>query len=106
MVVETKDTPAAQARTYRQFIAGDSAASATSDTYERRNPATGAHVETIPWGGVEDARKAIAAARAAFDAGTWAKAPATQRATVLRAVAAKIRAELMPLAQLLSKEVG
>ncbi|HEY7801682.1 MAG TPA: aldehyde dehydrogenase family protein, partial [Dehalococcoidia bacterium] len=61
---------------------------------------------TIPWGDAEDARKAIDAARAAFDAGTWSKAPATQRAQVLRAIAAKIREQLLPLARLLSKEVG
>jgi aldehyde dehydrogenase (NAD+)/betaine-aldehyde dehydrogenase len=58
------------------------------------------------WGGLEDTRKAIEASRAAFDSGTWSKAPAVQRATVLRNVAAKMRAELMPLATLLSKEVG
>jgi acyl-CoA reductase-like NAD-dependent aldehyde dehydrogenase len=107
MVVETKDPASvADARTYQQFINGQWVAAATGETYERMNPATGALVETIPWGGVEDARKAIDAARAAFDAGTWSKAPASQRATVLRNIAAKIRAELTPLAQLLSKEVG
>jgi len=106
MVVETREPAATGARTYEQFINGQWVAVATGETYERRNPATGALVETIPWGGVEDTRKAIDAARAAFDSGTWSKAPATQRATVLRNIAAKIREELMPLAQLLSKEVG
>ncbi len=106
MVVETKDAAATDARTYEQFINGQWVASTTADTYRRSNPATGALVETIPWGDAEDARKAIDAARAAFDAGTWSKAPASQRATVLRNVAARIRAELMPLAQLLSREVG
>jgi aldehyde dehydrogenase (NAD+)/betaine-aldehyde dehydrogenase len=108
MVVETKDANAstAEARTYRQFINGDWHDATSGETYERRNPATGAPVETIPWGNADDARRAIDAARAAFDNGSWSKAPATQRATVLRNLAAKIRAELMPLAQLLSKEVG
>src|ERR1700674_3432079 len=107
MVVETRDPASvADARTYEQFINGQWVDGATGETYKRMNPATGALVETIPWGGVEDARTAIVAARAAFDAGTWSKAPAAQRATVLRNVAAKIRAELLPLAQLLSKEVG
>ena len=107
MVVETRDPNAtASARNYQQFINGDWVAGTTGETFDRRNPATGALVETIPWGGVEDARKAIDAARRAFDGGTWSKAPAAQRATVLRNVAAKIRGELLPLAQLLSKEVG
>ncbi|MEX2246753.1 MAG: aldehyde dehydrogenase family protein [Dehalococcoidia bacterium] len=106
MVVETKDPKTAEARTYQQFIGGEQVPSASGETYTRLNPANGAPVETIPWGGVEDARRGIDAARAAFDAGTWAKAPATTRATVLRNVAAKLRQEMVPLAQLLSKEVG
>ena len=107
MVTQTKDAPAtAQGKTYQQFINGDWVAGATGETYLRTNPANGTLVETIPWGGLEDTRKAINAARAAFDAGTWSKAPATQRAAVLRQIAAKIRAELIPLATLLSQEVG
>ena len=106
MVIETREPSIAAAKLYQHFIGGQWVAGATGETYTRNNPATGAPVETIPWGGVEDARKAIAAARAAFDSGTWSNAPAQQRATVLRNVAAKIRAEMLPLAQLLSKEVG
>ena len=107
MVVETKDAGAASAvRWYDQFIGGEWVAGASGETYTRTNPATGAAVEVIPWGDLEDTRKAIAAARKAFDAGTWSKAPATQRAAVLRKIAEKMRGELVPLARLLSKEVG
>jgi acyl-CoA reductase-like NAD-dependent aldehyde dehydrogenase len=106
MVAEAKDTKAATARTYQQFIGGDWVAPESGETYERKSPATGDLVETIPWGGVEDARKAIDAARAAFDAGTWATAPAMQRSQVLRGVATRLREEMMPLARLLSQEVG
>jgi len=106
MVVETKDARTAEARTYQHFIGGEWVPGASGETYERKNPANGQLVETIPWGNEEDARRAIAAAREAFDHGSWPKAPAQQRAKVLRDVAARMRAELMPLAQLLSKEVG
>jgi aldehyde dehydrogenase (NAD+)/betaine-aldehyde dehydrogenase len=106
VVVEVRDPSATGSKRYQQFIGGEWVAGSTGETYGRQNPATGVLVETIPWGGVEDARKAIDAARKAFDAGTWSNAPANQRATVLRNVAAKMRAEMMPLAQLLSKEVG
>ena len=106
MVTQTKEPGTAEARTFEQFIGGQWTAGATGQTYERKNPATGALVETIPWGDAEDARKATDAARAAFDAGTWSKSPASQRAQVLRGVAAGLRSELLPLAQLLSKEVG
>jgi len=106
MVIETKDATASEARVYQQFIGGAWVGGSTGETYGRKNPASGALVETIPWGDAEDARRAIGAARAAFDSGAWSKATATQRAQVLRNVAAKLRAELVPLAQLLSKEVG
>ncbi|MBF6600782.1 MAG: aldehyde dehydrogenase family protein [Dehalococcoidia bacterium] len=106
MVIETKQADTANARTFEQFIGGAWTPGTTGETYERRNPANGAVVETIPWGDAEDARKAVDAARVAFDSGAWSKAPATQRAQVLRAVAAKLREQLVPLAQLLSKEVG
>ncbi|HZP56508.1 MAG TPA: aldehyde dehydrogenase family protein [Dehalococcoidia bacterium] len=106
MVTETKPAGATAARSYQQFIGGQWVAPSSGQTYERRNPANGELVETIPWGDVEDARKGIDAARAAFDGGAWAKAPAVQRANVLRGVAAKLRAEMVPLAQLLSSEVG
>jgi len=106
MVVQTNGAAKTEIRAYQQFINGEPAAGSTGETYERRNPATGAIVETIPWGGVEDARRAIDAARTAFDGGAWSKAPAQQRAQVLRNVAAKLRAELVPLAQQLSREVG
>jgi len=106
MVAPTKQPTATDARAYRHFIAGDWTAGASGETYDRRNPADGTLVETIPWGNAEDARRGIDAARAAFDAGAWSKAPATARAAVLRKTAEKVRAELLPLAQLLSKEVG
>jgi aldehyde dehydrogenase (NAD+)/betaine-aldehyde dehydrogenase len=106
MVVETKDAKTAEAKVYQQFIGGDWVAPAEGATFDRKNPANGDLVETIPWGGEEDVRKAIDAARKAFDSGSWSKAPAAQRAQVLRNVAAKLRENLMPLAQLLSKEVG
>jgi len=106
VVVEMRDPAAAGVRTYRQFIGGQWVESASGETFERKNPANGAPVEIIPWGNREDARRAIDAARDAFDAGAWSKSPAPQRAAVLRGTAAKLREQLVPLAQLLSQEVG
>lgn len=107
MVVESRGTNATtEARRFQQYIGGAWVSSVNGETYDRHNPATGALVETIPWGTADDARRAVDAARQAFDSGVWSKAPATQRAAVLRNIAAGIRAELAALAQLLSKEVG
>src|SRR5437763_272830 len=49
MVVETKDPKATEARSYQQFIEGGWTPGSTGETYERRNPATGAVGVTTPW---------------------------------------------------------
>ena len=105
-MVETQSRASAGARFYQQFIGGEWRDALAGGTFERYSPADGSLVETIPWGGVEDARLAIDAARTAFDAGAWSRSPATQRATVLRNIAAKLREELAPMGALLSREVG
>jgi acyl-CoA reductase-like NAD-dependent aldehyde dehydrogenase len=104
VVVETK--PAGTARVYQQLINGDWSPAATGETFDRKSPADGTLVETIAWGGVVDARRAIDAARAAFDACAWPNSPAKDRATVLRKIATKMRDEQQSLGELLSREVG
>jgi aldehyde dehydrogenase (NAD+)/betaine-aldehyde dehydrogenase len=104
---EQAETPQTNGRRrYQQFIGGRYLDPLNGETFERRSPADGQLVETIPWGGVEDARAAINAARAAFDSGTWSKSPASQRAVVLRNIAATMRDEIESLGALLSREVG
>jgi aldehyde dehydrogenase (NAD+)/betaine-aldehyde dehydrogenase len=106
VVTETKPAAVWQARTYQQLINGEAQPATTGETFERKSPADGSLVETIAWGGVEDARRAIDAARAAFDAGAWPNAPAKDRATVLRKIATRMRDKQQPLGELLSREVG
>ena len=106
MTTETKPAQAVQPRAYQQFINGQYVPSTTGQTFERKSPADGTLVETIAWGDVEDARRAIAAARAAFDDGPWRKATGPERAKLLRKIAAKMREEQQPLGELLSREVG
>jgi len=106
MTTETKPAAVWQPRTYQQLINGAWAPATTGQTFERKSPADGQLVETIAWGDAEDARRAIDAARAAFDGGAWSNAPAGQRAAVLRKIAARMREEQQPLGELLSREVG
>jgi len=80
--------------------------STTGETFERHSPATGEHVETIAWGGEEDARLAIAAARQAFDVGSWSTGPAKQRHDVLLKIARQMRDEADALGEVISREVG
>lgn len=64
------------------------------------NPATEGVVHHIPAASAEDAKAAVAAARAAFDHGPWPRMSGAERAAVLRAIAAGIRNRLPELARL------
>ena len=105
MATETA-TKAVTGKTYQLIINGEPVEPKTGETFERRNPANGENVATCPKAGPEDTDAAIQAARNAFDSGAWSKAPARQRAEVLRKTANKIREEHDYLARLLASEVG
>ncbi|WP_397536858.1 aldehyde dehydrogenase family protein [Rummeliibacillus pycnus] len=64
------------------------------------NPATGEEIAQAPEGTVEDAKKAIQAAREAFDKGVWSEVPAIERAAFLLKVADKIDERAEELARL------
>jgi aldehyde dehydrogenase (NAD+) len=74
---------AAPARSQYQglFINGDWRA--TRDGVPVINPATETTIVTAPWGDIEDAGAAIAAARQAFDDGPWPRLAPAERATAL-----------------------
>ena len=64
-----------QARTevkhYKNYIGGEWVDAASGETFDVINPATEEVFATVPSGGREDAQRAIAAAREAFDSGVW-----------------------------------
>ncbi|MFY9587760.1 MAG: aldehyde dehydrogenase family protein [Actinomycetota bacterium] len=70
------------------------------------NPATGDTIATVAQAGKEDADRAIAAARAAFDGGAWSGLPVAKRAATLRAIAAGIKERADELAELESRDSG
>lgn len=82
------------------FINGQWVSPVLGGTLPVINPATEAVVHHIPAATAEDAEAAVAAARAAFDHGPWPRLTGAQRAAVLRAIAAGIRARLPELARL------
>src|SRR5262249_20284359 len=59
-------------RMAKMLIGGEPVDSASGETYEVRNPATGEVVDTAPKGGAKDVDLAVAAAEKAF--GQWAAA--------------------------------
>lgn len=68
------------------------------------SPADGSVVGTVPVAGPADVTAALEAATAAQK--TWAKLPAIQRAKVLQALCAEIRANAEELAHLITREQG
>lgn len=69
-------------------------------------PADGSEVGVVPEAGAEDAAKAIAAARSAFDHGPWPTTPAPERAALLHRVADRLEAEKDEVARLESLDTG
>ncbi len=89
----------------RNFIGGEWSESASGETYEKRSPwrpseVTGVHAAS----GADDARAAVAAARAAF-AG-WAALPAPARAAFFFKAADAIEARVEQIAQDMTAEMG
>ena len=69
---------------FEMFIGGRWVDSA--ERYEIRSPADEDLIATVARGSLEHADAAVAAAKAAFEEGTWRDTPPAQRADVLRAV--------------------
>lgn len=70
------------------------------------NPADGSVVATVDEAGPDDARDAVAAARAAFDEGSWPGTAVTERAAVLERIADLLARDKEPLALLETQDTG
>ncbi|MGJ3242558.1 MAG: aldehyde dehydrogenase family protein [Opitutales bacterium] len=93
-------------RTYHAWIANEWVASGEAGTYQRFSPAHDVLVGTYPECGRQDVDRAVAAARDAFDTGPWPHSTGTDRETLLRKVAAGIRARKEELARVETLESG
>jgi len=90
----------------RAMLIGGREVQGRGEMIERRSPAHGVVVTRIPRGSADDARSAIAAARAAFAKGPWREDLAANRARVLLKAADLIDRDREPLAILDSLESG
>ena len=88
------------------FINGSWEPAASGAVREIRNPADGELVATVSEAGRDDAERAIAAARAAFDSGVWAAVPAPERGDFLLKVAAGLRERREEFARAESLDTG
>jgi len=89
---------------YDNFINGKFVPSQSTQRVTVTNPSTGESICTVPDSFAGDVESAIQAARVAQK--SWAKVPAIQRGNALRAIAAKIREQVEPLARVITEEQG
>ena len=88
------------------YIGGEFVPAQDGKEFDSIDPATGQTIARVAQAGKEDAERAIAAARTAFDGGAWSGLPVGKRAAVLRAIAAGIKDRAAELAELESRDQG
>ncbi|HWA93279.1 MAG TPA: aldehyde dehydrogenase [Terracidiphilus sp.] len=91
-------------KNFENFINGKFVASGGGERIEVKNPATGQTICTVPDSTESDVESAIAAAQAAQS--SWEKQPAASRAALLKSLAAKVRENVEPIAQVITEEQG
>lgn len=92
---------------YQMLINGEWVSASDGNTRIISDPANGEVIATVPEATPADVDKAVAAARQAFDEGSWAASDNAQnRAQLLLALAAKIRANAAQLAELDTRNCG
>src|ERR671918_200118 len=104
MAVDTQSR--AEVRHYRNYIGGEWVDAAAGGTFDVINPATEETIATVPAGDREDARRAIAAARTAFDSGEWTGLEAEERRRILLSVVDRVSAAEDELATLETMQAG
>ena len=88
------------------FYDGEWKPSSSGETKEILNPANGETIAIATRGNAEDARKAIKAARNAFDSGKWSRLPVETRAAYLMKIADKMEENIEELTQLETRNNG
>lgn len=88
----------------QMLINGEATPAATGAVFPVQNPATEETLDHVPQGGVEDARRAIDAAGAAFR--SWRRTSAHDKAHMLHEVAHRLREHSDTLATLMTLEGG
>jgi acyl-CoA reductase-like NAD-dependent aldehyde dehydrogenase len=91
---------------YELVIGGELVGAASGETFDSIDPSTGEAFATVALGGSEDARRAVEAARRAFDEGPWPKMKGRERAAALLKVADLVKQNAGALAELEAKDAG
>src|SRR5690606_15187972 len=98
--------PTQEVKAYRQYIGGEWGDAVSGEAFDVINPSNGEVIAQVPKGGREDARRAIAAAREAFDSGVWSDMDPDERVRILRQVIDKLIEHESELAELEALNAG
>ncbi|MDX6400258.1 MAG: alpha-ketoglutaric semialdehyde dehydrogenase, partial [Gaiellaceae bacterium] len=91
-------------KTFLNYIGGEWVDSASGETFESVNPASGDTIGTFPRSTPEDVDRAVAAAKAAFE--DWRLVPAPKRGEILYRFANLLMEEKEALTDLMAHEMG
>ncbi len=92
--------------TYQLYVDGRFVDGESGETRPTINPSTEEPIALVPVATAEDARRAVAAARRAFDSGTWSGMAAKDRAKILMRIVDRLRERQDELAQIESADAG
>jgi acyl-CoA reductase-like NAD-dependent aldehyde dehydrogenase len=93
-------------RTYQLLIGGRWVDAAAGKTFDDLNPATGEVLAKVAAADGGDVSRAVAAARAAFEEGPWARMTGGERGKILRRIADLLEREAEGIARLESQDNG
>jgi aminomuconate-semialdehyde/2-hydroxymuconate-6-semialdehyde dehydrogenase len=88
------------------FIDGKFVPSASGETFDDINPATGAVIAKVASGNAADVDRAVVAARQAFERGIWRKMPLKERCAILHKVGDMILKYRELLAEVETRDTG
>jgi acyl-CoA reductase-like NAD-dependent aldehyde dehydrogenase len=95
-----------EVKTYAMLINGEFVASKTNKIFPVYDPSTEEVIAQVPDANADDVNRAVAAAKAAFEEGSWATTTAQERGRVLFRLAEKVRQNLPMLAELECRNSG
>ncbi|WP_316571258.1 aldehyde dehydrogenase family protein [Neobacillus sp. YIM B06451] len=100
------ETLAMKRELYHLIINGERADSHSGETYATINPATGEEIARVAKASIEDAERAVQAARDAFDNGKWRRSPVNKRSRTLNKIASIMRSRFNELVELEILDTG
>src|SRR6201998_1129278 len=99
-------TAKTEVRTYRNYVNGQWAPSASGETFPVYDPSTEEVIARVSAANKDEVDAVVKSAREAFDSGPWSKTTAQDRGRILFKLAEKIRQNAASLADLESRNTG